>query len=105
MRGRGGPYLSDNSVPQQVQREDLGDMGQTISCMETVFKLIDVRERGGTILVRQKWSPQQVRREETCRQIILETVFKVDVRERGNKSDPSSISGERRQTDHLGNSF
>ena len=49
-------------------------------------KLIDVREReGGTILVRQKWSPQQVRREETCRQTTLETVFKVDVRERGEQ--------------------
>ena len=90
--------------------------------------LIDVREReGGTILVRQKWSPppsrerregaggkeakdhletarggrgrgrgrggpylsdksrppgQQVWREETCRQTTLETVFKVDLRER-----------------------
>ena len=34
------------------------------------------------------------------------TVFKVHVREKGgNKSDPLSKSGGRRQTDHLGNSF
>ena len=45
-----------------------------LASMETVFKADRCEgEGGGTILVRQKWSPQQVRREETCRQTTLET--------------------------------
>ena len=79
--------MSDYRVPQQVWREDLGDMETDHLVWKQFSKLIDVR--GETMLVRQKWSPQQVWREETCRQTTLETVFKVDVRE--NKREPEGI--------------
>ena len=65
-------------VPQQVRREDLGDMETDHLAWKQFSKLIDVRERGGgggNILVRQKWSP------------------------------PASPEGGDMQTDHLRNSF
>ena len=84
-RGGGDHILSDNSVPASPE-EGSRRHGDRPSGMETVFKADRCKgEGGGTILVRQKWSPQQVWREETCRQTTLETVFKVDVREKGEQ--------------------
>ena len=48
MRERGGDHiLSDNSVPQQVRREDLRDMETDNLAWKQFLKLIDVRERRG----------------------------------------------------------
>ena len=46
--GGGGSYLSDNSVPQQVWREDLVRHGdRPYLAWKQFSKLIDVREREG----------------------------------------------------------
>ena len=48
---RGGPYLSDKSGPPQAGREGAGGR-EAKDHLETAS-----RGRGGTIFVRQKWSP------------------------------------------------
>ena len=93
--------MSDNSVRAPASLEGGSRRyGDRLSCMETVFKADRCEGEGGgggTILVRQKWSPSKSGgRRHADRPPSLETVFKVDVRERG---DPPSKSGGRRQTD------
>ena len=85
MRERGDHILSNNSVPQQVRREDLGDMETNHLAWKQFSKLIGEGEGGGDHTCQTKLVPPASPEEETCRQTILETVFKVDVRERGEQ--------------------
>ena len=99
----GGPYLSDNSVPEQVRREGLGDMETDHLAWKQFSKLIDVREieREGGPYLSDNSVPEQVWREglgdmETDHLAWKQLSKLIDVREGG--------TGGRRQTDHW-NSF